>query len=157
MAPYIQPSTLYEVGVKTPACPRESLDLSRLPAKAFDVQQSVRASITFDKGRRDRSARFPCETPESDRHTTWQDPTQLNVPFLLGIPPSLLGLTPQQAYGGRSSDLGYIFGLERHRFHVGGQPHWVTSPFATVNVTRMPASRWVLPGFHRSRPATSVT
>ena len=61
---------------------------------------------------------------------TWQDPTQLNVPFLLGIPPSLLGLTPEQAYGGRFIGLAYIFG-GKAPYKVGGQPHWVTSPFAT--------------------------
>jgi outer membrane receptor protein involved in Fe transport len=66
---------------------------------------------------------------------TWQNPEQLNVPFLLGIPPTLLGLTPQQAYGGRFIGLANIFGI-KPPFKVGGQPHWVTSPFATVNVTR---------------------
>jgi len=48
---------------------------------------------------------------------------------------SLLGLTPQQAYGGRFIGLAYIFGLKAP-YKVGGQPHWVTSPFATVNVTK---------------------
>src|SRR5262249_1450583 len=66
---------------------------------------------------------------------TWQDPTQLNVPFLLSIPPSLLGLTPQQPYAGRFIRLAYIFG-QKAPYKVGGQPHWVTSPFATVNVTK---------------------
>ena len=66
---------------------------------------------------------------------TLQNPIQLNVPFLLGIPPYLLGLTPQQAYGGRFIGLASIFGL-KPPFHVGGQPHVVFSPFATVNVTK---------------------
>src|SRR4029077_13974542 len=64
-----------------------------------------------------------------------QNPIQLNVPFLLGIPPYLLGLTPQQAYGGRVIGLASIFGL-KPPFHVGGQPPVVFSPFATVNVTK---------------------
>jgi len=29
---------------------------------------------------------------------TWQEAEQLNVPFLLGIPPSLLGIDPTKAY-----------------------------------------------------------
>ena len=67
---------------------------------------------------------------------TWQNPQQLNIPFLLGIPPTLLGLTPQQAYGGRFIGLGYIFPEIKAPYKVGGQPHWVASPFATVNVTK---------------------
>jgi outer membrane receptor for monomeric catechols len=44
-------------------------------------------------------------------------------------------LTPQQAYGGRFIGLADIFGL-KPPFQVGGQPHVVVSPFATVNVTK---------------------
>jgi outer membrane receptor for monomeric catechols len=44
-------------------------------------------------------------------------------------------LTPQQAYGGRFIGDASIFGLKAP-FPVGGQPHFVISPFATVNITK---------------------
>ena len=62
---------------------------------------------------------------------TWQDPEQLNIPFLLGIPPSVLGLTPQQAYGGRFIGLANIFPIKLP-VKVAGQPPTVVSVFGTV-------------------------
>ncbi len=66
---------------------------------------------------------------------TWQNPEQLNVPFLLGIPPNLVGIDPAKAYAGRFIGDASIFGLKAP-LPVGGQPHVVFSPFATVNVTK---------------------
>ena len=42
---------------------------------------------------------------------TWQRPEQLNIPFLLGIPPSMVGVTPQNGYGGRFVGLADIFNV----------------------------------------------
>jgi iron complex outermembrane receptor protein len=66
---------------------------------------------------------------------TWQDPLQLNIPFLLGIPPSVLGLTGQQAYGGRFIGDASIFGIKAP-VKVAGQPPVVVSVFGTYTPRR---------------------
>jgi iron complex outermembrane receptor protein len=66
---------------------------------------------------------------------TWQKPEQLNIPFLLGIPPQLLGLTQQQAYGGRFIGVADIFGIKAP-VKVAGQPPVVVSFFGTYSPTR---------------------
>ena len=43
---------------------------------------------------------------------TFQQPEQLNIPFELGIPGTLIGLTPQESYGGRFIGDASIFGLK---------------------------------------------
>jgi iron complex outermembrane receptor protein len=134
---FIQTSNLYEAGVKTAGLPEKvfaSLAVFRQKRAAFN-NRSNETDYFITKGVETEARAFVGKRFSLTGTLTWQDPEQLNVPFLLGIPPSLLGLTPQQAYGGRFIGLAYIFGM-KPPFKVGGQPHWVTSPFATVNVTR---------------------
>jgi iron complex outermembrane receptor protein len=134
---YIQPSNLYEAGVKTAGLPQKIY----MSVAAFRQKRSAFNNLSGDtdyfitKGVETEARAFLAKRLSLTGTLTWQDPRQLNVPFLLGIPPSLLGLQPEQAYGGRFIGLANIFGLKAP-FKVGGQPHWVTSPFATVNVTR---------------------
>jgi len=134
---YIQPSTLYEAGVKTVALPEKifvSFAGFRQKRSQFN-NLSLSEDYFQTKGVEGEVRAFLARRLSLTGTITWQDPTPLNVPFLLGIPPSLLGLAPEQAYGGRFIGLAYIFG-GKAPYKVGGQPHWVTSPFATVNVTK---------------------
>ena len=134
---YTQPSTLYEFGVKTSGLPQKVYGSIAAFQQKRSSYNSQSKSIDYFKTRgvEGEVRAFLARRLSLTGTVTWQDPEQLNVPFLLGIPPSLLGLTPAQAYGGRFIGLGYIFGLKAP-YKVGGQPHWVTSPFATVNVTK---------------------
>ena len=66
---------------------------------------------------------------------TFQQPEQLNIPFELGIPVTLLGLTPQQTYGGRFIGDASIFGIKAP-VEVAGQPKNVVSEFVTVTPRR---------------------
>ena len=59
----------------------------------------------------------------------------LNVPFLLGIPPSLLAMAPQDGYGGRFVGLASIFNVEAP-VRVPGQPANVGSVFGTYSFMR---------------------
>jgi iron complex outermembrane recepter protein len=134
---FLQTSNLYEAGVKTSALPEKifaSLAVFRQKRAAFN-NRSNETDYFITKGVEAEARAFLGQRFSLTGTLTWQDPRQLNVPFLLGIPPSLLGLTPQQAYGGRFIGLADIFGI-KPPFKVGGQPNWVSSPFATVNVTR---------------------
>jgi iron complex outermembrane receptor protein len=135
---YIQPSTLYEAGVKTVALPERifsSFAFFRQKRSQFN-NLSLAEDYFQTKGVEGEVRAFLARRLSITGTVTWQDPTQLNVPFLLGIPPSLLNLKPEQAYGGRFIGLAYIFPEIKAPYKVGGQPHWVTSPFATVNVTK---------------------
>ena len=134
---YIQTSNLYEAGAKTSGLKeRIFASIAGFRQKRSSFNNLSRAEDYFlTKGVEGEVRAFVAKRFSLTGTITWQDPVQLNVPFLLGIPPTLLGLTPQQAYGGRFIGLAYIFGLKAP-YKVGGQPHWVTSPFATVNVTR---------------------
>jgi iron complex outermembrane receptor protein len=135
---YIQPSTLYEFGVKTSGLPEKifgSVAAFRQRRSSYN-SQSKAIDYFLTKGVETEVRAFVAKRISLTGTLTWQDPVQLNIPFLLGIPPTLLGLTPQQAYGGRFIGLGYIFPELKAPYHVGGQPHWVTSPFATVNLTK---------------------
>jgi iron complex outermembrane receptor protein len=135
---YIQPSTLYEFGVKTSGLPERvfgSVAAFRQRRSSYN-SQSKAIDYFLTKGVESEVRAFVARRLSITGTLTWQNPQQLNIPFLLGIPPSLLGLTPQQAYGGRFIGLGYIFPEIKAPYKVGGQPHWVTSPFATVNVTK---------------------
>jgi iron complex outermembrane receptor protein len=134
---YIQTSNLYEAGVKTAGLPGKifaAVSVFRQKRASFNIRSND-TDYFLTKGVETEARAFVAKRFSLTGTLTWQDPVQLNVPFLLGIPPSLLGLRPEQAYGGRFIGLAYIFGL-KPPFKVGGQPHWVTSPFATVNVTR---------------------
>ena len=133
---FIQTSNLYEGGVKT--------SLGQKLFAAASVFRQSRASYNNqtrqDDYYRTTGAEFEARSYLMRRLSltaalTWQKPEQLNVPFLLGIPPSLLGIDPSKAYAGRFIGDASIFGLKAP-LPVGGQPHVVFSPFATVNVTK---------------------
>jgi iron complex outermembrane receptor protein len=134
---YIAKSDLYEGGIKTSAVENKvfaSLSIFRQQRSSFNNQS--RSEDYFRTTGVEAEARaFLFKRLSLTGTFTYQNPLQLNVPFLLGIPPNLLGLTPQQAYGGRFIGDAGIFGLKAP-FGVGGQPHFVISPFATVNVTK---------------------
>ncbi len=66
---------------------------------------------------------------------TFQQPEQLNIPFELGIPGTLIGLTPQQSYGGRFIGDASIFGIKAP-VEVAGQPKNVVSTFVTITPQR---------------------
>jgi iron complex outermembrane receptor protein len=134
---FIATSSLYEAGIKTSNVAQRvyaSLSLFRQKRASFN-NQTRQDDYYQTKGAEVEARAFLLKRLSLTGNLTLQNPIQLNVPFLLGIPPYLLGLTPQQAYGGRFIGLADIFGL-KPPFHVGGQPHVVFSPFATVNVTK---------------------
>jgi iron complex outermembrane receptor protein len=134
---FLATSTLYEGGVKTSGLSNKvfaSLSIFRQKRASFN-NQTHDDDYYQTKGVEFEGRAFLMKRLSLTGTFTWQNPLQLNVPFILGIPPYLLGLTPQQAYGGRFIGLASIFGL-KPPFHVGGQPHVVASPFATVNVTK---------------------
>jgi iron complex outermembrane recepter protein len=134
---FIATSTLYEAGIKGSAVANKmygAISLFRQKRASFNNQ--TREDDYYEtKGFEFEGRAFLMKRLSLTTNVTLQNPLQLNVPFLLGIPPYLLGLTPQQAYGGRFIGLASIFGL-KPPFHVGGQPHVVVSPFATINVTK---------------------
>ena len=134
---YIASSDLYEGGIKTSAVEnRVFASLSIFRQKRSSFNNLTHSSDYFRTTGVEAEARaYLFKRLSLTGAFTWQNPEQLNVPFLLGIPPDLLGLTPQQAYGGRFIGDAGIFGLKAP-FPVGGQPHFVISPFATVNVTK---------------------
>ncbi|PWU04064.1 MAG: hypothetical protein C5B51_17525 [Terriglobia bacterium] len=134
---FLATSSLYEAGIKTSAVANRmyaALSFYRQKRAAFN-NQTRQDDYYETKGIEFEGRAFLMKRLSLTTNVTLQNPLQLNVPFLLGIPPYLLGLTPQQAYGGRFIGLASIFGLNPP-FHVGGQPHVVVSPFATVNVTK---------------------
>lgn len=129
---WIQPSNLYEGGVKISALDNKfygSLSYYKQRHSSFNslsgaidyfrtkgVEGEVRAALT---------RQFSLTGAY-----TWQRPEQLNIPFLLGIPPQALGLTPQQGYGGRFIGDAGIFGISAP-VKVAGQPPVVVSFFGT--------------------------
>jgi iron complex outermembrane receptor protein len=134
---FLATSQLYETGVKTSGLSNKVFaSLSWFHQKRAAFNNQTREDDYYQtRGVEFEGRAFLLKRLSLTGTFTWQNPLQLNVPFLLGIPPYLLGLTPQQAYGGRFIGLASIFGL-KPPFHVGGQPHVVASPFATVNVTK---------------------
>ena len=134
---FIQTSDLYEGGVKTSALPGKIYGaLSVFRQKRASFNNLTQAEDYFQtKGVELEARAFFKKRYSFTGAMTWQDPVQLNAPFLLGIPPNLLGITPQQGYGGRFIGVADIFGLKAP-YQVGGQPHWVISPFGTVSITK---------------------
>jgi iron complex outermembrane recepter protein len=134
---FIQTSTLYEGGVKTSALPGRIYGALSFFHQERSSHNNLTQSEDFfrTKGLEVEARAFFKKRYSVTGAMTWQDPVQLNAPFLLGIPPNLLGLTPQQAYAGRFIGVADIFGLKAP-YQVGGQPHWVISPFGTVSVTK---------------------
>jgi iron complex outermembrane receptor protein len=133
---YIQPSSLYEAGVKTDIDQKmyASLSFYRQKRSAWDSQ--VESLDYFkSKGAELELRAFLLRRLTLTGAFTWQEPQELNAPFLLDIPPTLLGLTPEQAYGGKFEGVANIF-PHTGAYAVAGQPHWVASPFGTLNVTK---------------------
>ncbi len=129
---WIQPSSLYEGGAKVSA-----LDNKLYASLAYFRQKH--SSYNSNDGQIDyfRTKGVEAELRAAINRKlsvtgayTWQDPEQLNIPFLLGIPPSVLGLTPEQAYGGRFIGTAGIFGIKAP-VKVAGQPPVVASIFGT--------------------------
>jgi len=134
---YVQPSNLYEGGVKANALDNKiyaSLSIFRQKRSAFNAQSQ---SIDYY---RTKGVEFELRAAVNKHLSitgafTWQKPEQLNIPFLLGIPPALLGLTPQEAYGGRFIGDAGIFGIKAP-VRVAGQPPVVASVFGTYSPKR---------------------
>ena len=129
---WIQPSNLYEGGAKLSA-----LDNKVYASIAFFRQKH--SSYNSNDGQidyfRTKGVEGELRAAISRKFSltgayTWQDPQQLNIPFLLGIPPSALGLTPEEAYGGRFIGDAGIFGIKAP-VRVAGQPPVVVSVFGT--------------------------
>lgn len=134
---FIQTSNLYEGGVKASGLNEKlyaSVSIFRQKRAAYNNQTKA-PDYYRTKGVEVETRAFLAKRVSITGAMTWQNPEQLNVPFLLGIPPNLLGLTPQQAYAGRFIGDAGIFGMKAP-FPVGGQPHFFVSPFATVNITK---------------------
>ena len=129
---WIQPSSLYEGGAKISA-------LNDKVYGSFAFFRQKHSSYNSNDGMIDyfRTKGVEMELRAAINRKlsitgayTWQDPEQLNIPFLLGIPPSVLGLTPEEAYGGRFIGDASIFGIKAP-VKVAGQPPVVISAFAT--------------------------
>ncbi len=133
---YVQPSSLYEGGVKTSLSQTffGSLAFFRQKRSAWN-SQTLALDYFKSKGAELEVRAFLFKRLSLTGAFTWQQPQQLNAPFLLGIPGTLLGLTPEQSYGGKFEGLATIF-PHQGAYAVAGQPHWVASPFGTFNITR---------------------
>ena len=133
---YLQPSHLYETGVKMAISNKllASLALFKQQRATYNTQSSgvdyyrtkgiefeIRAALT---------RQFSFTTAY-----TYQLPQQLNIPFELGIPPTFLGLTPQESYGGRFIGDLSIFNLKTP-VEVAGQPKNFLSVFGTYTPRR---------------------
>ncbi len=134
---YLQDSNLYEGGVKfsglnnrlfaTAAMFRQERTSANKESGAIDYFRTTGLEVE-GRGVVSRSLSFTGAY-------TWQKPEQLNVPFMLAIPPQLLGLTPEEGYAGRFIGLADIFNIELP-VRVPGQPAHVGSLFGTYAFRR---------------------
>lgn len=135
---YLEPSTLYEAGVKTDLSQKffGSLAFYHQKRSQWD-NQALTLDFFTAKGAEMELRAFLLERLSLTGAFTWQEPQELNAPTILAIPVTVLGLTPQQGYGGKFLGTTNVF-LPPHPapYAVAGQPHWVASPFATVNATK---------------------
>jgi iron complex outermembrane receptor protein len=129
---YLQDSNLYEGGLKFNGAG------GRVFASAAMYQQE-RTSTNKESGAidyfRTKGLEFEARAAVHPKVSftgayTWQKPEQLNIPFLLGIPPQLLGLSPENGYAGRFIGLASIFDVAAP-VRVPGQPPHVGSIFGT--------------------------
>lgn len=134
---WIQPSHIYEAGAKASA-----FDNKMFASLAYYKQQhssfnSLSGAIDYfrTQGVEGELRAAVSRQLSFTGAYTWQKPEQLNIPFLLGIPPQVLGLTPQQAYGGRFIGTADIFNI-KVPVKVAGQPPVVLSFFATYSPKR---------------------
>lgn len=134
---FIQTSNLYEGGVKTSGFNEKlfaTFSVFKQKRAAFN-NQTRQPDYYQTKGVEVEGRAFVFRKLSLTGAFTYQKPEQLNVPFLLGIPPNLLGIPPAQAYAGRFIGDASIFGLKAP-FPVGGQPSVVVSPFGTYSITK---------------------
>jgi len=134
---WIQPSSLYEEGIKTSAFDNKIFASFGYFRQKHSSYNSLSGMIDYFRTKgAEAEVRAAINRKVSITGAfTWQDPEQLNIPFLLGIPPSVLGLTPQQAYGGRFIGDASIFGIKAP-VKVAGQPPVVISVFGTYTPKR---------------------
>jgi iron complex outermembrane receptor protein len=133
---YIQASHLYETGVKV-ALGSKMLATVALFNQKRATYNTLSSTVDYYKTRgvefewRAAPSRYVSFTTAY----TFQQPEQLNIPFELGIPGTLLGLTPQESYGGRFIGDASIFGIKAP-VEVAGQPKTVVSAFVTLTPQR---------------------
>jgi iron complex outermembrane receptor protein len=129
---WIQPSSLYEGGVKTSAFDNKLYGSFAFFRQKHSSYNSQSRAIDYFRTKGAEVELRAAVTPKLSftGAYTWQRPEQLNIPFLLGIPPSALGLTPLQAYGGRFIGDAGIFNIKAP-VKVAGQPPVVVSVFGT--------------------------
>jgi iron complex outermembrane receptor protein len=134
---WVQPSNMYEGGLKTSAFENKlfaSVGIYKQKHNSFNPQSGTIDYFRTKGVEAELRAAISRKISVTGAYT-WQKPEQLNIPFLLGIPPSVLGLTPQQAYGGRFIGDAGIFGIKAP-VKVAGQPPVVVSAFATYSPRR---------------------
>jgi iron complex outermembrane recepter protein len=110
---WLQDSDIGEAGVKATLF-QKKLYLTLARYKQTKTSYNVN-SLTFDeyesKGTELEGRYAPTKTLSFTAAATWQKTTMKAAPFFLGIPPSALGLTPEQIYGGRFVGLGTTLGV----------------------------------------------
>lgn len=134
---YLQDSLLLEGGVKvrglenrvlaTAAAFRQQRTAANKETAGIDYFRTVGLEVEA------RAALHP--TLSITGAYTWQRPEQLNIPFLLAIPPALLGFEPQDGYGGRFVGPASVFDVKAP-VRVAGQPPQVMSLFGTYLLRR---------------------
>lgn len=134
---WVQPSNIYEGGVKTSILDNRIFGAVSMFRQKHSSYNSQSRGIDYF---RTKGVEMELRAAISRNFSltgayTWQKPEQLNIPFLLGIPPQVLGLTPQQAYGGRFIGDASIFGIKAP-VRVAGQPPTVVSFFGTYTPKR---------------------
>jgi iron complex outermembrane receptor protein len=101
----IQKSTLDEVGLKTTAFDKKlyaTLALYKQEKTGYDTNANLGAINTYESKGVELEVRYaPSKQWSYTAAATVQETKVVNAPFLLGIPPSYLGLDPALNYGGR--------------------------------------------------------
>ncbi len=129
---FIQGSHLYETGVKA-AMGSKALASVALFNQRRSAYNTLSSAVDYykTKGVEFEMRAAPTKLVSFTAAYTFQQPEQLNIPFELGIPGTLIGLTPQESYGGRFIGDPSIFGL-KVPIEVAGQPKTVATGFVTV-------------------------
>lgn len=133
---FIQAAHLSETGVKWALASKALATLSLFQQKRASYN-TLSSTVDYYKT---KGVEFELRAAISRMFTlttayTFQQPEQLNIPFELGIPGTLLGLTPVQSYGGRFIGDASIFGIKAP-VEVAGQPKTVVSEFLTITPQR---------------------
>ena len=134
---YVQPSTLYEGGVKTERRRRSSsrhLGFYRQKRSAWD-SQTLSLDYFKSKGAGIGGSCVPSEAPYPDgrRYVAGTATTQCTVSARHPRQPA--GPYARTGYGGKFEGVANIF-PHQGAYPVAGQPHWVASPFGTLNITK---------------------